>query len=397
MLSFDEALVHLLSAARAPLQTETVPLATALNRVLAAEVVSPLDVPGFDNSAMDGYALNTPDFANPPASFKLAGRIAAGDAAEAPLLPGEAARIFTGAPLPAGANAVAMQEVCTVADGMVAVTDKLKPGLNIRRRGEEIAAGSVVMERGIRLTPQAIGLAAAVGCAELAVYAPLRVALISTGSELVEPGSPLAPGQIYNSNRYALLGLLSSLGCVVTDLGIVPDNLPATLAALESAAESHDVVVTTGGVSVGEEDHVRTAVQTLGALNLWKINIKPGKPFALGRIGETDFIGLPGNPVSSFVTFLMLARSFLLKRQGLQRVLPKRLQLPAAFEWPRANPRREFLRACINADGAVELFKNQGSAMLSSLVWAEGLAVVREAQTIQPGDLVDYLSLSELI
>lgn len=397
MLSFDEALVHLLSAARAPLQTETVPLAAALNRVLAADVVSPLDVPGFDNSAMDGYALNIPDFANPPASFKLAGRIAAGDAAEAPLLPGEAARIFTGAPLPAGANAVAMQEVCTVADGSVAVADKLKPGLNIRRRGEEIAAGSVVMERGIRLTPQAIGLAAAVGCAELAVYAPLRVALISTGSELVEPGSPLALGQIYNSNRYALLGLLNSLGCAVTDLGIVPDNLPATLATLESAAESHDVVVTTGGVSVGEEDHVRTAVQTLGVLNLWKINIKPGKPFALGRIGDADFIGLPGNPVSSFVTFLMLARSFLLKRQGLQRVLPKRLQLPAAFEWPRANPRREFLRARINAGGAVELFKSQGSAMLSSLVWAEGLAVVREAQTIQPGDLVDYLSLSELI
>lgn len=397
MLSFDEALVHLLSAARAPLQTETVPLAAALNRVLAVDVVSPLDVPGFDNSAMDGYALNIPDFANPPACFKLAGRIAAGDAAEAPLLPGEAARIFTGAPLPAGANAVAMQEVCTVADGIVAVADKLKPGSNIRRRGEEIAASSVVMARGIRLTPQAIGLAAAVGCADLAVYAPLRVALISTGSELVEPGRPLAPGQIYNSNRYALLGLLNSLGCAVTDLGIVPDNLPATLAALESAAQAHDVVVTTGGVSVGEEDHVRTAVQTLGALNLWKINIKPGKPFALGRIGEADFIGLPGNPVSSFVTFLMLARSFLLKRQGLQRVLPKRLQLPAAFEWPRANPRREFLRARVNTDGAVELFKSQGSAMLSSLVWAEGLAVVREGQTIQPGDLVDYLSLSELI
>lgn len=395
MIEFDTALAQVLAAARA-LPTETVALPAARGRVLAQDVHATMAVPAFDNSAMDGYAVRVDDFTAQPATFTLTGRIAAGDAADLALTAGEAVRIFTGAPLPAGANAVAMQEVCAVENGLLLIDTRLADGMNIRRRGEEIAPDDLVLPAGARLGAAALGLAASLGLEELCVYRRLRVALLSTGSELVEPGQPLSAGQIYNSNRPALRALLEDLGCEVSDLGITPDSLPATVAILREAA-SHDLVITSGGVSVGEEDHVRAAVNELGTLDLWAINIKPGKPFALGRIGEADFIGLPGNPVSSFVTFALLARPFILRRQCVQQVSPLRLALPAAFAWPGKSKRREFPRAALDATGRVVLLEQQGSAMLTSLVTAEGLVDLAPGQVVNPGDAVSFIPLGGLI
>lgn len=394
MLDFETALERLLAAARPTPQIDSVPLSAALNRVLAAPLAASLDVPGFDNSAMDGYAIHVADFAAPPASFTLNGRIAAGEVG-APLLPNQAARIFTGAPIPAGANAVAMQEDCSVTGDQLRVASALKAQQNIRRRGEDIAQGQTILDAGKRLNPAMLGLAASIGAPTLQVYRPLRVALLSTGNELVEPGNALGAGQIYNSNRYALLGLLQAAGCQVSDLGIVPDNLAATRSALAEAAAQHDLVITSGGVSVGEEDHVKAALQELGQLDLWQIGIKPGKPFALGRIGEADFIGLPGNPVSAFVTFVMLAQPFIQRRQGVAHVRPIALPLVAAFDWPKADKRRNFLRARLNAAGQVELFPRQGSGVLTSMVWASALVDIAPGQTIKAGDVVSYIPLAK--
>lgn len=396
MLDFDTALANLLAAARCITDVETVPLLFANGRVLAQDVIAPIDVPGFDNSAMDGFALNIADFAAPPADFVISQRIAAGEVGTS-LAAGEAARIFTGAPIPAGANAVAMQEVCSVAEGRVTVEVALKNGANIRRAGEDIAAQSVVLAAGTRLGAAEIGLAASIGVPALAVVRPLKVALLSTGDELVEPGMDLAAGQIYNSNRYALHTLLHRLGCAVTDFGIVADDKGATIALLEKAAAEHDVVIASGGVSVGEEDHVKAAVQYLGSLDLWKIAMKPGKPFAHGRIGEADFIGLPGNPVSSFVTFLLLVRAFLLARQGVTAIAPTRLPLIAAFDWKKPGDRREFLRVRVNGAGQLELFPRQGSGVLSAMVWSDGLVDLAAGDTIAAGDVVQYLPLSALL
>ncbi|WP_410499480.1 gephyrin-like molybdotransferase Glp [Chitinibacter sp. S2-10] len=404
MLDFESALEQLLAQAQPVTAIETLALADALGRVLADDLSSTINVPGFDNSAMDGYALHVPDFTHPPAQYPVVQRIAAGEVGAA-LAPGEAARIFTGAPIPAGANAVAMQEVCTVNDGQLTVNLALQDGANIRRVGDDIATGAVILTRGSVLTPAMIGLAASVGVAYLPVIAPLRVALLSTGDELVEPGQPLAGGQIYNSNRYVLINALKALGCVVTDLGIVPDDREATIAALQAAAESHDILMTSGGVSVGEEDHVKAAIEYLGKLNLWKIAIKPGKPFAFGkvdktdscgRIGGCDFIGLPGNPVSALVTFLMLVRPFILARQGVQQVLPSRMPLIADFDWKKAGDRREFLRVRRNAAGQLELFAKQGSGVLTSMVWGDGLVDLPAGQTIASGDVVTYIPFSSL-
>ena len=393
MLDFDTALANLLAAARQITDVETVPLLAANGRVLAQDIVAPIDVPGFDNSAMDGYALNIADFAAPPSDFLISQRIAAGEVGTS-LAAGEAARIFTGAPIPAGANAVAMQEVCSVSDGRMSVAMSLKNGANIRRAGEDIAAQAVVLAAGTRLGAAEIGLAASIGVPTLPVVRPLKVALLSTGDELVEPGTDLGAGQIYNSNRYAINTLLQTLGCEVTDFGIVADDRAATIELLKTASAEHDVVITSGGVSVGEEDHVKAAVEYLGMLDLWKIAMKPGKPFAHGRIGEADFIGLPGNPVSSFVTFLMLVRPFLLARQGVTAIAPARLPLIAAFDWKKAGDRREFLRVRVNSAGQIELFPRQGSGVLTSMVWSDGLLDLPAGQTIAAGDVVSYLPLS---
>lgn len=408
MLSLEQALERLLAGTTPLAETEPVSTFDALGRVLAADVTSALDVPPHDNSSMDGYAVRAADV-EPGRVLPVAQRIAAGQVG-ARLEPGTAARIFTGAPLPEGADAVVMQEQAEPAGdagGMpsgVRLAEAPSPGQWIRRRGEDVRAGAVVLPRGTRLTPQALGLAASVGAATLQVVRRPRVALFSTGDELVMPGEPLKPGAIYNSNRYTLRGLLQALGCEVSDLGIVPDRLDATRAALRGAAQAHDLILTSGGVSVGEEDHLRPAVQAEGRLDLWQIAIKPGKPLAFGEVRrEADaarpalFMGLPGNPVSSFVTFLLAVRPVLLALQGVPHAAPRALALRADFDWPRPDARREFLRARRNADGGLEPFANQSSGVLTSAVWAEGLIDNPPGQAIACGDLVRFLPFAEML
>jgi molybdopterin molybdotransferase len=402
MRPFEDMRAALLAAAT-PLSTvEQVPTAEALGRVLAVDQISSLDVPPLDNSSMDGYALRCADVPAAGARLVVAQRIPAGSVGHT-LAPGTAARIFTGAPIPHGADAVVMQELCSL-DGDGVLIDHLpRPGEWIRRAGEDIARGAVVLTAGQRLGPQMLGLAASVGCATLPVFRRLRVALFSTGDELVMPGEPLPPGAIYNSNRYVLRGLLEALGCQVCDLGIVPDSLEATRAALRAAAGSNDLIITSGGVSVGEEDHVKPAVQAEGQLDLWLVAMKPGKPVAFGRVNDpaggngADFIGLPGNPVSSFVTFLMLVRPFILRRMGVEDCLPHSIRLPAGFDWPRPDRRREFLRARVGEAGQVELFPNQGPGVLSSTVWAAGLVDNPAGHAIAQGEPVSFIPYSELL
>ena len=382
-------------------QLETVSTFDADGRVLAEDLVSGLQVPPNDNSAMDGYAVRRAEIADEGVALPVSQRIPAG-AAPQPLQPGTAARIFTGAPVPEGADAIVMQEdTQALADGRVRIQRVPSEGEWIRRSGEDIMRGSTVLARGERLGPASLGLAASIGRDTLQVARRPRVALFSTGDELVMPGAvapqAMKPGAIYNSNRFFLRTLLQRLGCEVRDFGIVPDRRDATVQALRDAAEDNDLILTSGGVSVGEEDHVKPAVQQLGTLDLWQIAMKPGKPFAHGRVGDAHFIGLPGNPVSSFVTFLLLVRPFLLKLQGANRVVPTALQLPAHFELGRPDRRREFLRARRNEQGGVELFPNQSSGVLTSTVWADGLVDNPGGQPIARGVLVRFLPLAELL
>ena len=426
-MSLELALEQLLGAARPLAGQQSVATLEADGRVLAQDIRSALDVPGFDNSSMDGYAVSSAEVAAAVAagrSLPVSQRIPAGHFGPA-LQAGSVARIFTGAPVPEGADAVVMQEEAEVlADGSVRLLQAPAVGQFIRRRGEDIRQGEVVLAAGTRLGPAELGLAASLGLAELPLRPRLRVALFSTGDELVMPGEVapevMAPGAIYNSNRYFLAVLLKRLGCEVSDLGIVPDRREATLDALRAAAESHDLIITSGGVSVGEEDHVKPAVQQLGSLDLWQIAIKPGKPFAHGWIarpgqaGQADesasrchFVGLPGNPVSSFVTFLLLVRPFLLRLQGItagQGVtpcgadgLPPALALPAHFDWPRADRRREFLRVRRNAAGGLDLFPNQSSGVLTSVAWCDGLVDLPAGQTVAHGELVNFIPLAALL
>jgi len=399
MLSYEEALDHLLAAATPVTETRMLPLAALRGRFLAAPVVSSLTVPPLDNSAMDGYAVRCADVPQPGVALPVAQRIPAGSVG-APLAPGTAARIFTGAPVPPGADAVVMQERCELGhDGQVIIHQQPTPGMNIRRAGEDIMAGVEILPAGTRLGPAEIGLAASVGLAELPVRRRLRVALLSTGDELTEPGRPLPPGGIYNSNRHFLRALFETFGCEVFDAGHVPDTLDATRAALRAAAAQHDLIVTSGGVSVGEEDHVKPAVEAEGALSLWKIAIKPGKPLAFGKVGprETAFIGLPGNPVSCFVTFLLFLRPYILKRMGATDVMPKARLLVSASAWTQAEDRRSFLRARITADGRAELYPNQSSGVLTSCVWADGLVDTPAQHTFAPGDPVRFLAFSDML
>ncbi|MEN9770947.1 MAG: hypothetical protein RLZZ180_2577, partial [Pseudomonadota bacterium] len=400
----DEALAELMARAQPSLPAQTVSTFDADGRVLAQDLVSPLDVPGHDNSSMDGYAVRLADWVAGGA-LPVSQRIAAGSAA-APLQAASVARIFTGAPVPLGADAIVMQEdVALLDDGRVQIKAQPSAGQWIRRRGEDVARAAVVLQSGQRLSPAELGLAASIGFATLEVARRPRVALLSTGDELVMPGdvSPEAmkPGAIYNSNRFFLRALLQRLGCEVSDLGIVPDRREATVQALAEAARSHDLILTSGGVSVGEEDHIKPAVQALGELALWQIAIKPGKPFAYGRVnhaqGFAHFIGLPGNPVSSFVTFLLLVRPFLLRLQGASGHWPGAVMLPAHFNWPKADKRREFLRVRRNAKGGLDLFDNQSSGVLTSAVWADGLLDNPPGRTIAHGDAVAFIALADLL
>ena len=398
LLSIDEVLTILLDAARPLEALETVATEAACGRILASDLRATLDVPPHDNSAMDGYAVRIADVGT-HASLHVAQRIPAGSTGSA-LQPGTAARIFTGAPIPPGCDAVVMQEDTRTEGDRVILLKPVRPGQNIRRSGEDIARGHEILPAGKRLSPQDLGLAASIGIDRLTVHRRLRVAVFFTGDELVMPGRPLEPGQIYNSNRYVLRGLLEKLGCQITDLGIVEDTLEATRAALRLAADGHDLVLTCGGVSVGEEDHVKAAVEAEGSLDAWKIAIKPGKPLAFGQIGGTPFIGLPGNPVSAYITFLMFAGPFIKRRQGLGHVLPQPLLAIADFDWPKPDKRQEYLRARIGqtAEGqpSATLYPQQGSGVLTSCSWANALIKVKPGQMIQQGDRVVCYPLAAL-
>lgn len=398
--ALDDALAELLARAMPLAGAEAVSTFDADGRVLAEDVVSGLQVPPEDNSAMDGYAVRSAELADAGVALRVSQRIPAGSSGSA-LEPGTVARIFTGAPIPAGADAVVMQEDCEpLADreGFVRVQQLPRPGQWIRRAGEDVTRGAVVLSKGERLTPAALGLAASIGMDKLLVARPPRVALFSTGDELVMPGEvapgQMRPGAIYNSNRFFLRALLLRLGCEVSDLGIVPDQREATLEALRSASQEHDLILTSGGVSVGEEDHIKPAVQQLGSLDLWQIAMKPGKPFAYGRVGGAHFMGLPGNPVSSFLTFLLLVHPFLLRLQGARDVAPVPVAATAHFNWPRADKRREFLRVRRNAAGGLDLFPNQSSGVLTSAVWGDGVVDNPAGQTIAHGDSVRFIAFS---
>ena len=397
MLSVAEAQAFMLGAARPVAEVELVDTMRANGRVLATAQTSTLNVPERDNTQMDGYAVRATDCASGAASLPVSQRIAAGHVGQ-PLQPGTAARIFTGALLPDGADCVVMQEQCTLLDGVVTVNHVPHAGEWVRRQGEDIRAGGVILGAGRRLRSQEMGLAASVGLAQVPVLRKLRVAVFFTGDELAMPGQPLAPGAVYNSNRFTLRGLLENLGCEITDLGIVPDSLEATKAVLRQAAQGNDLIITSGGVSVGEEDHIKPAVEAEGRLNMWQIAVKPGKPLAFGEVQDAFFVGLPGNPVSSFVTFLLFVRPFILRLQGVAgNLAPRSYQLPAAFERLKADRRNEFLRAKINDDGELELFANQSSGVLTSTVWGDGLIDCPPGLSVARGDMLRFIPFNELL
>jgi len=398
LLDFDSALDQLLALAHPLAGQIDLPTAQAHGRVLAQDQISNRDVPPMDNSQMDGWAVRRADLLA-GGELTMSQRIAAGSV-PSPLLPGTVARVFTGAMIPPGADAVVMQEQARLEGERVSFEAIPEPGEWIRRAGEDIRRGAIVLEAGTRLSPQALGLAASVGLASLPVKPRVRVACFFTGDELAMPGEPLKPGAIYNSNRFVLTALLSRLGCDVVDLGIVPDTLEATRVALRDAAAASDLIVTSGGMSVGEEDHVKPALQAEGSLKTWQVAIKPGKPLAWGEVrraqgGTAQFIGLPGNPVSSFVTFLLFVRPFILRMQGVREAADRSLSMRADFDWPKPDRRREFLRARFNAQGGLDLFANQGSGVLTSTVWADGLIDNPSQQAIVRGDLVRFLPFSE--
>jgi molybdopterin molybdotransferase len=399
-LSKQEAIEVLLTRVQPITDLERIPTESGLGRVLATPVTSTIPVPGWDNSAMDGYAIRHADLAAQDGRLRVTQRIPAGITGT-PLEPGTAARIFTGAPVPEGADTVVIQEVCTRTGETVVIPLDVKAGANIRRTGEDIQAGARVIAAGTRLAPQHLGLAASVGVAELQVYRRLRVAILASGDELAMPGAPLGPGQIYNSNRYTLRGLLQGLGCEILDLGIVADTLDDTIEALRRGAAVADLIVASGGVSVGEEDHLKPAVERLGRLDLWNIAMRPGKPVAFGRVGETPFFGSPGNPVSLFVTCCLFARPLILHMQGVTGDLtPRTLKLRAGFDWPKPDRRTEFHRARLETgeDGELELavYPTRSSAVLSSVAWAEGLIEIAPGQVIRRGDRVDFIPFANL-
>ncbi|MCG8413547.1 MAG: molybdopterin molybdotransferase MoeA [Pseudomonadales bacterium] len=395
-----EAIQQLLPTIPQMTDSEDVAPLQAAGRVLADDFKSPLSVPPCDNSAMDGYAVRTADLDNIPKTLKLSQRIAAGSVGE-PLQPGEAARIFTGAPLPPNADAVVMQENTKQADAAVVIEQGVAPGENLRATGEDIQSGQILFQAGHRLRPQDIGVLSSVGCTAIEVRRKPKVALLTTGNELVKPGTELKEGQIFNSNFYSLSALLANLQVEVVDLGIVEDSFDSTLKVLQQAAAEADCIISTGGVSVGEEDHVKAAVEASGSLDLWKLAIKPGKPFASGKVNGTQFFGLPGNPVSAFVTFVLLVRPLILTMLGCERAFPQWLPIAAGFQLSKSGERQEYIRVSLLSEGESGLsllpFENQSSGVGASLSGADGLAIIPPYTAVAQDDLLQFLPFSELI
>ncbi|KPG75726.1 molybdopterin molybdotransferase MoeA [Pseudomonas synxantha] len=395
LMPVEEALQRLLAMAQAaPIsEQQALPLAECDGRVLAQDLISTLDLPPWPNSAMDGYAVRLADWTGEP--LVVSQRIFAGNAPE-PLAPGTCARIFTGAPVPQGADCVQMQENAVVhADQRVSFTEQMQAGDNIRPQGQETTVGECVLTAGTRLGPIELGLAASLGRDRLDVVRRVRVAVLSTGDELIEPGLPLGPGQIYNSNRRVLCSWLTRMGCEVIDAGILPDDLEQTRTRLAGLG-GVDLILSTGGVSVGEADFLGIALREDGELALWKLAIKPGKPLTFGHFRGVPVIGLPGNPASTLVTFALLARPYLLRRQGVTQVEPLRFEVPAGFNWPKPGNRREYLRGRIEQGKAV-IYHNQSSGVLRSAAWAEGFVEVMEGTTLDIGDQVNFIPLSEVL
>jgi molybdopterin molybdotransferase len=396
LLSVAEVLARLLADTPSLARVEEVPLRQALGRVLAGSQIAGVDVPPADNSAMDGYALAREQVASTGGLLAVSQRIAAGQTGS-PLTPGTVARIFTGAEIPPGADTVIMQEDVDLEEDGIRLRRLPVKGENVRRRGHDIASGRTLLEAGTRLSPAAVGLLASVGIDRVSVFEPLRVALVTTGDELVLPGRPLGRGQIYNSNLFLLRGLIERLGMLPVEFPLIADDPASTREALRAAALQADCVVSSGGVSVGEEDHVKGAVESLGSLSVWRVNIKPGKPLAYGRVLDRPFFGLPGNPVSTFITFSLFARPCLLRLQGVADTAWRSLRLRAGFDH-RAGKRQEYLRVRVHSDAdgtRVEKFPDQGSGVLTSVHWASALAVVPAGQDIRAGDSCEVLQLDD--
>lgn len=398
LIPVDDAIEHLVARARPVADTQTVSLADSLDRVLARDYTVPEDVPPADNSAVDGYAVRAGDLSHETV-LPVSGRVAAGQPPGS-LQPGTAVRIFTGSEIPAGADSVVMQERVTVTDEGITIDAMVSEGQNIRRQGQDLAHGELALAKGTRIRPQEMGLLGSMGVADVSVYAKLKVAILNTGDELVAPGQPLAPGQIYNSNRYTLLGLLAKAGCDVSLCETLADTREATRSTLTRAAAESDLIITTGGVSVGEEDHVRAVLEESGKLSLWRMASKPGKPLAFGAMDGTPVLGLPGNPAAVLVTFTVVGMPFIRACQGRTTMTLHGERLPAGFATEKPSVRREYVRArkSMGADGPVIMaYPNQSSGVLSSACWAEGLAVVPENETIGLGDTVSYYSFAELL
>jgi len=394
----DDAINHLIGQARPVTHAETVALNDSLDRVLARDYRVPADVPPADNSAVDGYALRAGDLSS-DAFLPVSGRVAAGEAPGS-LQSGMAVRIFTGAEIPVGADSVVMQERVTVADGGITINAPVCEGQNIRRQGQDLTRGELALAKGTRIRPQEMGLLGSMGVPEIDVFARLKVAIFTTGDELVDPGLPLEPGQIYNTNRFTMLGLLAKAGCEVVLCETLEDTRETTRRTLERAAAKADLIITSGGVSVGEEDHVRAVLEESGGLSLWRLAIKPGKPLVFGAVADTPVLGLPGNPAAVLVTFLVVGMPFIRVRQGRTGITLYGERVPAGFLTEKPSVRREYVRArkSVGHNGPViTAYPNQSSGVLSSACWADGLAVVPANETIGQGDLITYYSFAELL